>query len=189
MERVLEDSVFHQRSGGGVTLSGGEPLFQGGFALELLREAARWGVASAVETSGAADPAVLEEAGAMAGSVIYDLKHWDPGRLAEAGIREGGGGAPPGPAGNLRRLRRRLPSLPIQVRIPVVPGFNDSLGDLLRIAALVPPGLPPPELLPYHRMGEGKYALLGRVPPFRAEPPDPASFGALRDSFLRALAR
>ncbi|MDR1080936.1 MAG: glycyl-radical enzyme activating protein [Deltaproteobacteria bacterium] len=177
------DSVFFERSGGGITLSGGEPLFQKGFAASILGEARRWGMDTAFETSGAAAPEDLLEAASCASSVIYDLKHWDPARLSgTVGLRD------PGlPASNLRLLRERRPDLPVTVRIPVIPGFNDTLRDLLKTASLAPPGLPPPELLPYHRMGESKYQILGREPPFRAEPTDPSAFDSLKTAFLSSL--
>jgi pyruvate formate lyase activating enzyme len=166
-----------------MTLSGGEPLFQAKFAAELLREARAWGIDAAFETSGAVPAAALLEAASLASSVIYDLKHWDPAKLAGvAGFAD-----PSLPSSNLKMLKEALPDLPVTVRIPVIPGFNDSLADLARIASLAPPGLPPPELLPYHRLGDAKRLLLGREPSYRASPPDPAAFEALRAAFLRNI--
>jgi pyruvate formate lyase activating enzyme len=183
VREARRDQVFFGRSGGGLTLSGGEPLFQKGFAASILREAREWGMDTAFETSGAAEPDSLLEAAEHASSVLYDLKHWDPARLSgTVGFRD------PGlPASNLRLLADARPDLPVTVRIPVIPGFNDTLDDLLRTASLAPEGLPPPELLPYHRMGEAKYRLLGRVPPFRAELTEPRAFEGLRAEFLSAL--
>jgi pyruvate formate lyase activating enzyme len=182
LDRVEEDAVFYQRSGGGLTLSGGEPLSQGGFALEILREAARRRVDASLETAGAVAEKTLLAAAGLTGSVIYDLKHWDPVILSRT---VGGDGALP--ARNLRALRAALPEAVIRVRIPVIPGFNGSLPDLLKTASLVPEGLAPPELLPFHRLGEAKYALLGREPPFRAEPWPPDRFAGLVRAFREAL--
>jgi pyruvate formate lyase activating enzyme len=185
VERVLEDEVFYRRSGGGLTLSGGEPLFQAGFAMEILREAGRWGVGTAIETSGCAPEGALLELAGLAGAVIFDLKHWDPAALQGVlGLDD------PGlPAANLKALKAAFPALPVRVRIPVIPGFNGTLEDLVKTASQMPQGAGVPELLPYHRMGESKYALLGRRPPWKAEaaPQDPREFAGLVTAFRKAL--
>jgi pyruvate formate lyase activating enzyme len=161
---VEEDSGFYARSTGGLTLSGGEPLAQARFACELLSTARGRGIDTALETSGQGRWRDLEEVCAHADQVLYDVKCMDPARHEEqvgVGNRR--------ILRNLRQLCERLPHLPIVVRTPIIPGFNDSLEEVGAIAAFVAdlPGSPRYELLPYHGFGEPKYARLGKEYPLR----------------------
>lgn len=158
LQLVEEDSAFYSRSGGGLTLSGGEPLVQAGFVKKLLQEAKKGGLDTAIETCGLVNWHVLEEVSPYINTVLYDLKCMDPekhraftGQSNELILQ------------NLEKLCRHFPQLPVIVRTPVVPGFNDTETDLESIVDYIKrfPGVEY-ELLPYHRFGEAKYQYLGR---------------------------
>jgi pyruvate formate lyase activating enzyme len=179
---VEEDSVFYQRSGGGLTISGGEALGQPAFALELLKEAKKRRLNVALETSGAYGFETLAQAALYVDELFYDLKHWD-----EAAHLKGVGLGNREIVATLRRLAREFPQKKIVARVPVVPGFNDSLSDLKRIKALAPvnkDGQAAVEFLPYHRLGEIKYAFLGRPYPYKGVRPDQAKFESLKDELV-----
>jgi pyruvate formate lyase activating enzyme len=156
LARVLADREFYQNSGGGVTFSGGEPLAQPEFLLALLAACRAEGISTAVSTCGAVPREVLEAAEPLTDLFLFDVKHLD----SEAHRRLTGQGNEE-ILDNLRWLAGRRPD-DIVVRMPLVPGVNDSpqnlkeTGDLL--AAL---GLTRFELLPYHELGASKYEELG----------------------------
>ena len=127
---VEEDSSFYARSGGGVTLSGGEPLAQAGFVLEFLKKARTRGIDTALETSGLCRWEDLEQACWLVNHVFFDVKALDRGKH-----EEGAGVGNERILENLGRLRETFPELPVTVRTPVVPDFNDSPEDIRAIAA------------------------------------------------------
>jgi pyruvate formate lyase activating enzyme len=183
--RVVEqDGSFYARSGGGMTLSGGEPLSQAGFALACLKKAGERGMDTALETSGLCKWEDLEAACRLLNHAFFDVKILDRMKheqwtgVGNEVILE-----------NLQRLRTRFPELPLTVRTPVVPGFNDSPADIRAIAAFVEglPGVPPEyELLPYHRFGESKYRHLGRIYPLDGlRPPSQEHIEDLRQLLKR----
>jgi pyruvate formate lyase activating enzyme len=156
---VEEDGLFYARSGGGLTVSGGEPLVQARFAARLLAAARERGLDTAIETSGCGRWEDLERVCRHVDQVFYDVKTLDPERH-----REWTGVGNERILANLRRLCETFPELPVVVRTPVVPGFNDDVGSIRAIADFLE-RLPRPvryELLPYHGFGESKYAQLGR---------------------------
>lgn len=158
LEQVEKQSVFFNRSEGGMTLSGGEPLFQTDFAVSLLREARRRRLQTTVETTGCLAWEKLQEAARHLTTIIYDLKHSDSARhKAGTGVENGL------ILDNFHKLAAAFPKTPVLVRTPVIPGFND---DAAVIAALVEHVAPYPnvtyELLPYHRLGTQKYLFIGR---------------------------
>ena len=144
-----------------MTISGGEPLFQKEFAIALLREARRRRIKTAIETCGCYEWERLEEAAPYLNYVLYDVKHTDTEKHKWA---TGVGNELI--LSNLKKLLETFPELPVQVRTPVIPGFNDdeetarSIGKLLKGYANVTY-----EALPYHRLGTQKYAFLGREYP------------------------
>jgi pyruvate formate lyase activating enzyme len=155
---VEADAVFYSRSGGGMTLSGGEPLFQHEFAVALLAEARRRRVSTAMETAGNVPFERLEAACAHLDVLLYDVKSLDPAKH-----KAGTGAANVLPLENLRRVRKAFPGLTIMARTPVIPGFNDTEADIRAIADFVQelPGVSH-ELLPYHRLAKPKYGYIGR---------------------------
>lgn len=121
LDRVERESVFYAHGEGGLTLSGGEPFFQSDFALELLREAKKRRIRTAVETSGYCEPEVLREAAEYLDYILYDIKSMDAekhARVIGADNRL--------ILDNLEMLFREFPGLHKHVRTPVIPGFNDA---------------------------------------------------------------
>lgn len=152
----LQDIDFYEESGGGVTISGGEGMTQPNFLRELLPALRAHGIHLAIETTGCIAAAVFRELAPMFDLLLFDVKHYDA-----AQHRAGTGVSNERILENLRwAVAQRLHVLP---RIPVIPGFNASLADARGLAALLS-SLPLPEvqLLPFHQMGEKKYAFLGR---------------------------
>jgi pyruvate formate lyase activating enzyme len=155
---VEQDSVFYVRSGGGITLSGGEPLLQYEFALSLLRTAKRYKIDTAVETCGLVPWESLHDACLYLNRILFDIKTLDPTKHEE--YTE----APLEPIlDNFNKLKETYPKLPVLVRTPIIPSFNDSPEEIRRISEFVQKYKDTDhELLPYHRFGSQKYSFLGR---------------------------
>jgi len=176
---VEEDGVFYARSGGGLTLSGGEPLSQAAFVVRLLQSAQGRGIDTAIETTGYCAWKDLESACRHVNQIFYDIKSLDAEKhRSHTGvdnrlILE-----------NFQRLCDSFPETSIIVRTPVVPGFNDSEGDIKAIVDFIgeAPGSIQHELLAYHRFGEPKYLQLGKKYPLHSlEPPHEERMTALRE--------
>ncbi|MGC8837437.1 MAG: glycyl-radical enzyme activating protein [Anaerolineae bacterium] len=156
VEAVEADRPFYEQSGGGVTLSGGEPLAQWAFAREVLRGCRERGIHTALETCGHAPWEVWEAVLPYVDLVLYDLKEVDRARhqrftgVDNALILE-----------NLRRLAGT--GKKVVVRRPVIPGYNDSEESIRALAQVVRSlgSVDEVHLLPYHRLGQGKYERLG----------------------------
>ncbi len=152
---IERDLIFFEESGGGVTLSGGEPVSQPRFAAALLRACRRLGIHTALETCGFAHPDTFLHVALAADLVLFDVKLIDP-----ALHRQYTGVSNAGILTNLEALvaRRRA----VTVRIPVVPGVNDTEEEMEQFARVLGGiGRLPVELLPYHRIGAEKYWRLG----------------------------
>ncbi|SHE23834.1 glycyl-radical enzyme activating protein [Actinomyces glycerinitolerans] len=153
------DRPFFEESGGGVTLSGGEPMMQHVFATELLQELQQRGIHTAMESTGHVAPRVFDRALDHLDYLLIDVKHHD--RDAH---KRWTGGYNDLPLRNLSRALER--GIRTQVRIPVIPGVNDALDDATAFADLLRSlGAERVQLLPFHQFGERKYTLLGR--PYR----------------------
>jgi pyruvate formate lyase activating enzyme len=171
MAAVEADGVFFGRSGGGMTLSGGEPLLQSEFALALLREAKRRRIDTTIETCGHVDWQVLRDAAELSNTIFYDIKCVDAARHKEfTGVDN------TLILSNLRKLVKAFPQLSIVVRTPLIPGFNDSVEDISNIMELLRQ-LPTVtyKVLPYHRLGTPKYEYLGREYPLGEAVLNPAT--------------
>jgi len=157
--RVIErDQVFYARSGGGITLSGGEVTLQGLFASEVLKRCKADGIHTAIETCGYTDWANLERILIHTDLVLYDLKTIDPEKH-----REFTGVSNDVILENARKIVRA--GIPMTIRIPVIPGYTDSKDDLRATAAFIREELNGTEsvhLLPYELIGATKYDKLGR---------------------------
>lgn len=158
IDDVEQDSSFYSRSGGGITLSGGEPLMQKEFALELLKEAKRRHMNSAIETCGCAAWEDAREIFANLNYVLFDIKHMDDKKH-----KEWTGQGNQMILDTFTRMRETFPDLKTCVRTPVVPGFNDNEKDITAIRDFVRQFKNTDyEILRYHRYGMTKYAFLGR---------------------------
>jgi pyruvate formate lyase activating enzyme len=165
MEEVLCDRIFYDNSGGGVTLSGGEPLFQPEFCLALLTEAKGAGLHTALDTCGHVPWESLEASLPLTDLYLYDVKGMD----AEA-HRQVTGVDNELILDNLRRLGDAGAHL--LLRVPVIPGHNDTAQEMKRLGKVAARLGAPVELLPYHRLGQGKFASLGMErPPLPEEGP------------------
>jgi len=174
LEEVDKDRLLYETSGGGVTLSGGEPTMQPGFASALLGALKGRGYHTALDTCGHAEWGVLERVVADADLVLYDLKHMD-----SLTHREITGVTTELIQSNLRRVAESGKAL--VVRVPVVPGHNDSHENFAAMAGFLGglEGVEAVELLPYHNMGSPKYMALGREYPLEGlRSPEP---GELRE--------
>jgi len=182
---VAADRAFYETSGGGATLSGGEPLCQRDFAVELARACRAAGIHTAVETAMACAWGRAEPLLAAVDMVLLDVKLAD-----EAAHRRWTG------ASNRQVLAnaRRLGTLPLRVivRTPVVPGVNDAPAAVAAIAAVAAelPNCDYYELLPYHRLGTGKYESLGMVCPMGdLQPPSEETMRTLAAAAAAAAGR
>ncbi len=176
LEEVEADGAFYARSGGGMTLSGGEAMFQPEFALALLREAKRRRINTVMETCGHCGADDLLEACGLLDSLIYDIKS-----LSSERHRKGTGFGNELILENFKRVCSAYPALRIHVRTPVIPGFNDTEEDIRAIAQYLPRrDRLTYELLPYHRMGQPKYQFLKRPFPMGNASLDPSIFPRLK---------
>ena len=157
LESVMQDQVFYEDSGGGVTFSGGEPLAQPEFLLGLLEGCRERRLHTAVDTCGLARRDDLLAAAALTDLFLYDLKLMDDARhrqytgVSNALILD-----------NLRALGHAHEQ--IWIRVPLVAGVNDQPANLkatARFAATVP-SVRQVNLLPFHRTGLAKASRLGR---------------------------
>jgi pyruvate formate lyase activating enzyme len=153
---IERDRLFHDQSGGGVTFSGGEPLLQWRFLLEVLEECGVRRIHRTVDTSGFASPEVLERVAEETDLFLYDIKTLDPRLHLEAT------GVPLAPIlANLDRLLERGARL--RVRLPLIPGINDAPADLRSVARFLSerPGIEGVNMLPFHRPARSKHERFG----------------------------
>lgn len=160
LKTVEHDSLFYARSGGGLTISGGEPFAQPDFCLALLREANRRRINTAAETCGYVRLNILREACQLLDSLLFDIKTVDA-RKHKACT----GASNDKILHNLLTIRKEFPRLPILVRTPLIPGFNDTETDISAILDFIRDLSVGYELLPYHRLGTMKYRYIGREDP------------------------
>jgi len=167
MDVVARDASYYRRTGGGMTLSGGDPLVQWQFALKLLQEAKKRGFHTTLDTSGCADWEVLDKVLNYTDLVLYDVKHLDSAKHQEAT------GVPTERI--LDNLRKTLEKAGTKVwlRHPVIPHFNDleeEMEELCKFILTLNPSVEKVSLLPYHKFGELKYAATGKAYPWKDIP-------------------
>ena len=156
IKELKKDAINYRRSGGGITLSGGEPLVQSDFSKELLKAAKAQGWHTAIETTGYANKKVIEEVFQYIDLVLMDIKninssiHKEYTGVTNEIILE-----------NARRISEITNTV---VRVPVIPEFNSSKERILEICNFVKTlnDVKTIHLLPYHTYGQNKYELLGR---------------------------
>lgn len=153
---IERDTDFYRDSGGGVTLSGGEVLLQPEFAREILKRSHEAGLHTCLDTSGLGDTEALRRLLPYLDLVYFDIKHVDPrAHRAETGR--------PNEVILSNFEEVAASGVPLVVRVPVIPDFNDTVDAIADIAELVATHAPGTtvHLLPYHRYGQQKYAMLG----------------------------
>ena len=157
MAEIIKERVFMEESGGGVTFSGGEPLWQVDFLEDLLLACKKEGFHTAVDTTGYTSRKNLMKILALTDIFLYDVKHMDDRRhLAYTGVSNG-------------RILENLTFLAsqnkkIMIRLPVLPTMNDdeeNIGRTLRFLKSLTPSIVEVDLLPYHAMAAHKYEKFG----------------------------
>ena len=156
LEIVEKDRIYYRRSGGGLTLSGGESLVQHEFALALLKGAKECGITTAIETTSCCDYEIIEKLLPYIDTYMMDIKHTNSDKH-----KEFTGRGNELILANAKRLAKAAKSF--IVRVPVIPTFNDTPEEIHSIAAYAKEiGAKEIHLLPYHRLGTDKYKGLGR---------------------------
>ena len=158
LQVVEKDRAYYYRSGGGMTLSGGECLCQPEFARDLLRGAKERGIHTAIESMAGMPWENIQMVLPYLDLYLMDIKHTNPEKHKAFTGRS-----------NERMLENaRKTALSgmtrLVIRVPVIPGFNDTVEEIQGIArfAATLPGVDKIHLLPYHRLGQDKYTGLGR---------------------------
>jgi pyruvate formate lyase activating enzyme len=163
--QVAADLPFYQNSGGGVTLSGGEPFAQPEFLIQMLRRCKALGIHTAVQTCGHGRSADLLAAEPLVDLFLYDLKLIDS--VAHKALT---GADNTLIVQNLRMLAARA-ARKITLRFPVIPGFTDCDENARGIAQLARElSIESVQLQPYHSLGIDKYQQLGRKPKLEIDP-------------------
>lgn len=159
LKEILRDRLFYEESRGGVTLSGGEPLLQADFLRKFLPELKREEISVALDTCGFAPEEDFSEIALQCSLILFDLKMVSPelhlqytGRSNELILQ------------NLESLSRRADAPRLWLRIPVIPGVNDSEAEIEALLKKVKSlgGIEQINLLPYHKVGLEKYERLDR---------------------------
>ncbi len=157
IDEVERDRAYYDRSGGGLTLSGGECLAQPDFAAALLRAAKDRGINTAIESTAFADYAQIQKLLPYLDVYLMDIKHMDSVKHEQFTTR-------PNELilENAKRLAKDAKKLII--RTPVIPTFNATKDDIRAIAHYAKTiGVEEMHILPYHRLGKDKYAGLNRI--------------------------
>lgn len=179
MREIRKDILFYDESGGGVTISGGEPLMQPGFLRALLRECKSEGLHTAVDTSGQAPWPVLRDILPLVDLFLYDLKLMDDERhrrytgLGNERILK-----------NLRGLDKK--GKPVYIRFAVIPGITDTTENVAQVLAFIARlrHVRRIDLLPYNFMAAEKYQRLDREYLLKGtEPPDKETMDQLKQTF------
>ncbi len=157
LDIVKQDLPYYRRSGGGMTLSGGEMLCQSDFAYALLRCAKESAINTAVETTGFAPFEKIEKMLPYIDTVLMDIKHTDSAKHKEFTSQ-------PNELILENAVKIAEKAKKLIIRVPVIPTFNDTEEEIASIAkfASTLKGVDEINLLPYHRFGKDKYDGLGR---------------------------
>jgi pyruvate formate lyase activating enzyme len=155
-DTVMRDFSFYCNSGGGITFTGGEPTYQPEFLTAMAKELKKLGLHLVLETCGAFQWETVAEASSSIDLFYLDIKHTDD---AKHRIFTGTG------CGQILENAMRIDQLgkPIRVRVPLIPGFNDSpeeFSAILHFAGQLK-NLDKVQVLPYHKFGVAKYERVG----------------------------
>ena len=157
LEEVRKDIPYYRKSGGGLTLSGGESLYQTDFAQALLSSSQEMGINTAIESTACTEISQVQKILPFLDTFLLDIKHMNSAKHKEfTGIS------------NERILENAKKIAQVHsnliIRVPVIPGFNHTPSEIQEIAEISAslPGVTQLHLLPYHRLGQDKYTGLGR---------------------------
>jgi len=162
MIEVMKDKMFYDTSGGGITITGGEPSYQADFTLELLSLAKDAGISLAIETCGAGSRDFYKKAADLGTTFLYDIKCMDSERH-----RKFTGADNSHILSNLHYLMER--GADIIIRLPLIPDCNDSDEDIAMLAAFLHKNKGRyryAEIMPYHTLGIGKAEKIGVTAPY-----------------------
>lgn len=156
MKVVVRDKDYYQESGGGVTVSGGEPMMQSEFVKALFERLHEEGIHTCLDTTGYCDTQSLLDVLEVTDLVLFDLKHMDSDRHEEVvGV----------PTKLIHENLRAIvgSGTDVIIRIPYIPGFNDDDENMEATARFVKEVTPNShvDLLPYHELGANKYESVG----------------------------
>lgn len=157
MQEVIQDMIYYKRSGGGMTLSGGESLLQPEFAKSLFMAAHKHGINTAIESTGAVDFKVIDDVLPHIDYFLMDIKHMNSKKHEEFISKPNDRVLE-----NAVKIAEKAKNLVI--RVPVIPTFNDTaeeIGDIAKFASSLK-NVTKMHILPYHRLGIDKYTGLGR---------------------------
>ena len=159
LRTVLRDRAFYETSGGGMTVSGGEPLFQPDFLAELLAGARDSGISTAIETSGFAAPETVRRVAPLTDLFLFDIK------LTDDELHRRYTGVPLAPILDNLALLDTL-GANVALRCPIIPGVNDTEAHFAAVAAIAGKyrAIRGIEIEPYHALGIQKSSDLGRSP-------------------------
>lgn len=157
-KEINKDLLFYQIHGGGVTFSGGEPLTQPEFLAEIAEMCKKNGINTSIETCGYGNYEKFKKALPFIDSMFIDIKHMD-----SSVHKELTGMGNEVILSNIKAISTH--DIPITIRTPVVPGYNDSAENIKAIASFIKeiPNIKEYELLAYHGLGTSKYVSLGRT--------------------------
>lgn len=166
LDIVVRDMKYYEKSGGGMTLSGGDPLFQNSFSLALLKKAKQQGINTCIETAGFVNQEIMEKIIPYTDLILHDYKISDAAMHAKlTGVDN-------------RKIRDNLDflarnSVPVVLRCPVIPGINDNTDHFAAIAGLSKKysNMLGVEIMPYHEFGKDKYEQTGRIYGIQSKPP------------------
>lgn len=181
MEIVRKDIPYYKNSGGGLTVSGGEPLLQPDFCSELLSLAKKEGIHTAIDTAGNVPFSAIECVLPYTDAILYDLKTMD-----DNVHRQYTGASNQKILQNLERLF--LEDISLYIRVPVIKDVNDSIENAHKIAQFLKNGnnIVEIKLLPYHSLGADKAQSIGHTQ-YEFSPPEPEQLSELARAFHRPV--
>lgn len=166
LAQIIKDQIFYDESGGGATFSGGEPLMQHEFLAALLDRCSQEEIHTAVDTTGFAPAEIFADTAARADLLLFDLKLMDDtDHRTYTGVSN-------------RQILANLAAAGkngsrVRIRFPVIPDITDGEDNIRRIAEFIRPleGIRDIDLLPFHRIADGKYGRLGLKNKMKATQP------------------
>ncbi|KXA90487.1 hypothetical protein AKJ66_01780 [candidate division MSBL1 archaeon SCGC-AAA259E22] len=176
MNEIKKDDLFYRNTGGGVTITGGEPMMQPAFVYSILKRCNDLSIHTAIETSAYVRWPIFSKISETLDLLMIDIKHMDPEEhekytgVSNELILE-----------NIRKISEK-PSIEKVIRIPIIPGINDDRENIKKTAKFVSEvGIETIELLPYHELGISKYKALGRGYEINSTPPDAEHLKKLKE--------